>query len=175
MAVTINGSGVVTGLASGNAGVGKILQVVSTAKADTFTHTGTSFTEVTGLTVTITPSLATSKVLVIASVSGQRSNANNAVGAFTVFRGASNMIVPTSPGNRTPAYISGVQGSDADLESYHYTFLDSPATTSATTYAIRCRNAGGTEVTYVNRTEADTDNAAYGRGVSTITVMEVAA
>ena len=48
---------------------GNILQVKQTVKTDTFTMTGTTFTDVTGLSVTITPSSSSSKVLIIPSLS----------------------------------------------------------------------------------------------------------
>jgi hypothetical protein len=185
MALTIDGSDPTGDLgdlldAKLNVAGGKILQIVSTLKSDTFTlGPNTSFTEVTGLTATITPSSATSKVLVLVSVSGQRNNANTGVGQFTVFKNGANLIVPTSPGSRNPSFVSGVQMGDtnggSNMESYAFTYLDSPASTSAQTYAVRVRNGGGTETNYVNRTETDTDNAAIGRGVSSIIVMEVSA
>jgi hypothetical protein len=158
---------------------GKILQVVSTAKADTFTYSGTAFGEVTGLTVTITPSSASSKILVIASVVGQRNFGNANVGQFTIFRDSVNIMSPTSPGSRTPSFSSGVQMGDTNgnvnMEPYHYTYLDNPSTTSAIIYGVRCRNAAGSETTYVNRSEDDSDGVTRPRGVSTITVMEVSA
>ena len=51
-------------------------------------------------------------------------------------------------------------------------WLDSPATTSATTYKVQF-TANGTYTAYINRTAADGNTAAYARGVSTITVMEI--
>ena len=46
---------------------GKVLQVVSTAKTDTFSTSSTSFTDITGLSVAITPSATSSKILVFLS------------------------------------------------------------------------------------------------------------
>jgi hypothetical protein len=47
---------------------GKVLQVVQTTKTDTFTTTSTSFTDVTGLSVSITPSSASSKILIFSEI-----------------------------------------------------------------------------------------------------------
>lgn len=58
---------------------------------------------------------------------------------------------------------------------YSMVYLDSPATTSATTYAVQTRTnatVGGT--VYVNRSALDSDDAYNTRGASSITVMEVA-
>jgi hypothetical protein len=59
------------------------------------------------------------------------------------------------------------------LSSSSVSVLDSPATTSATTYKVQIRNvSGGTA--YVNRQVTDTDSTSFNRTASTITVMEVA-
>jgi hypothetical protein len=157
---------------------GGILQVVSTTKTDTFTLSNSSFTEVTGLTASITPRSTASRILVNVSVTGQRNLSNAAVGQFTIFKGSSNLISPDSPGSRIPSFSSGVQmgdtNGDVNMESYCFTIVDSPATTSSVTYAVRARNFGGLEVTYVNRSEGDGNLNSIPRGVSTITLMEVA-
>jgi hypothetical protein len=55
------------------------------------------------------------------------------------------------------------------------TFLDSPSSTSTLTYDVRIGHSGSTTQTvYVNRPSDDTDSARYSRGVSTITLIEVA-
>jgi len=158
---------------------GKVLQVVSVLKSDTFTLTNASFTEVTGLSVAITPASIASRILILVNVAGQRVNTNAVIGRFSVFRNGVNLIAPTSPGSRTPSFVSGVRSGDtnggSNMESYCFTYLDSPASISAQTYAIRCRNGGGADVTYVNRTEVDSNNDSFGRGVSSIILMEVAA
>ena len=59
------------------------------------------------------------------------------------------------------------------MTNYALQFLDSPSTTSATTYKIQTRVTAGTG--YVNRTVTDTDSGVYPRGISTITVMEIGA
>jgi hypothetical protein len=52
-------------------------------------------------------------------------------------------------------------------------FLDSPATTSATTYKVQTQQITGQVETYINRSYTDTDTTSYSRTISTITVMEV--
>jgi hypothetical protein len=157
---------------------GHVIQVVSITKTDTFTISNSTFTEVTGLTASITPRSNLSKILVNVSISGQRNLSNAAVGQFTIFKDSSNLIVPASPGSRTPSFSSGVQMGDTNgnvnMESYCFTILDSPNTTSSITYGVRARNFGGLEVTYINRTEDDSNLNSVARGVSTITLMEIA-
>jgi hypothetical protein len=154
-------------------GAFRVLQIVSTAKTDTFTSTSTSFVDVTGLSVSITPSATSSKVLVYVEFSGC-----NDVGLanffFQVVRGTTAIAVGDTAGSRTPVSGTINLGSAASLANRVVVFLDSPATTSATTYKIQARNsAAGT--LYVNRAQTDTDAATTARAISSITVFEVSA
>jgi len=158
-----------------------VLQVVNTTKTDTFTGTNSSFTLVTGLAASITPSSTSNKIVVLVSVSGNRNRSNSEVGQFTIFRtgvgSAANMINAASVGSRNSGFTGGVQMGDTNgavnMEVYSTTIQDSPSSTAELTYEVRYRNAGGSEVTYVNRAEDDSDSAARARGVSTITLMEI--
>ena len=170
------------GLATSGLPTGSVLQVVNTTKTDTFTGTTSSFTVVTGLAASITPSSTSNKILVLVSVCGNRNISNSQLGQFTIFRtgvgSATNLINAASVGSRTSGFTGGVQMGDtngnANMEVYSTTIQDSPSSTAELTYAVRFRNAGGSEVTYVNRSETDTDGASGTRGVSTITLMEIA-
>ena len=142
---------------------GGVLQVVSTTKKDTYSQTATSYTEVTGLTATITPTSSSSKILVMVGVLAGYDDGGTVTrrAGFSIFRGSTNLIVPTS------AYCSTNIG---------FSFLDSPATTSATTYSVRAKNNGGSgSVLYVNRGQDDDDSTITIRGNSTITLFEISA
>ena len=155
---------------------GKILQVVSTTKTDTFTASVSAGagTLVTGLTATITPTSNTSKILVLASVTGNQQNRNSFHAALE--RGGTLIGVGASASNRTVVgamNYSAVTDQGANLS---LVFVDSPASTSALTYGVQIRNADpSTRTVYVNRSESDPDTAAGWRSSSTITVMEVSA
>ena len=155
---------------------GNSLQVVQTVKTDTFTMTGTTFTDVTGLSVTITPSSSSSKVLIIPSLSiGAKKGSRH---GYRILRGSTAIGVGDSSGSRTQyTQQAGNLNSDTAVDSNTFLFLDSPATTSATTYKIQLRSetdTSGYEV-YINRSDDDQDNASYGRSASTITAIEVSA
>jgi hypothetical protein len=156
------------------AATGKVLQVVQGTLATTATTTSGTLTD-TGLSVSITPSLATSKILVISSVMASKNDGPHSA-YFTVLRDSTNLVVPTSPGNRSAA-ICQIPGDITGMQYYmstlNWTWLDSPATTSALTYKVQYRVNGGTGC--INRTFWDSDNADAARGVSTITVMEIGA
>jgi hypothetical protein len=149
----------------------RVLQVVSTAKTDTFSTSSTTMTDVTGLSVSITPSSATSQVLVLVQLWG-----NGTLGATNFFgnlvRGATAIDIGDTAGSRSSVTFFG-EASTA-LNCMSATFLDSPATTSATTYKIQVRTQGSGTV-FVNRRETDDDSATRPRLASTITVMEISA
>ena len=153
-------------------GSSPILQVVSTTKSDTFTMASTTFADVTGLTVSITPSSATSKIYVMANVSGSATPASVAL-QMRLMRNSTAIGVGDVAGSRTPVSMATVPSDNGQMNALPVTFLDSPATTSATTYKIQIRGNTANTVA-VNRGVTDSDTAAYGRAVSTITVMEVA-
>lgn len=156
-------------------GAFRVLQTVSTAKLDTFTTTSATFVDVTGLTVTITPSSTTSKILIVAQVT--TGYASGGAGHFRLNGGNASTYIGTAASNR----VSGVYGAYTGAElvlttiSNSIVYLDSPATTSATTYAVQARRGASATTAYVNRTSQDSDDANSVRGASSITVFEVSA
>ena len=173
--VTLGNSGDTFNLASGaTAGFGKIGQVVSTTKTDTFSTTSTTFVDITGLSVSITPTSTTSKILIhINLVKGINANDQS---AFKLVRGSTDIAIGDADGSRTRATLPSYTGNaDANPQytSLAMTHLDSPSTTSATTYKIVGRTNSGTA--FINRSATDSDSSSYYRGVSSLTLMEVLA
>ena len=152
-------------------GAFRILQVASTTKTDTFTVTSSSYTDVTGLSVTITPRSTSSNIFVLASLSATGQSATTNLFSRLV-RGSTAIGIGDAAGNRIR---STSNARDQQFpSSLILAFLDSPATTSATTYKVQVTNQS-TGVIYVNRSEVDTDASFSPRGISTITVFEVSA
>ncbi len=152
----------------------RIGQVVSTNKSDTFSTTSTTFTDITSFSVSITPTLATSKVLVIANYNVGMSGE---IVCFTrLMRDSTAISIGDASGSRARV-TNAVMAVDAgtytanNFSSQSVVFLDSPATTSATIYKIQMLVNAGTG--FLNRTGGDADNAQRPRGASNITVMEV--
>lgn len=166
----------VTALPSGVGG--KVLQVVTTTKTDTFSTTLNSGVEtaITGLSVSITPSSASNKILVMITLS---SGGNGNVGAsFILKRGSTDIILGDAAGNRKRITFAAPKNSSnfEDVLPVAFTGLDSPSTTSSTTYSVSIFNSRGSSDTYfINRPSLDTDNSIQPRTPSTITVMEIAA
>jgi hypothetical protein len=157
------------------AGGGKVLQVVSATKTDTFTAASSSAVDVTGLSVSITPSSATSKVLILTTVNANGDAGNNGC-MFVLLRGSTQIAYPTSFSSRAAGFGSIYINDAAQIGSTGITHLDSPATTSAITYKIQgFGTTGGSNNFYVNRSKNDLDNLAYVRTVSSITAIEIGA
>lgn len=151
---------------------GKILQVLQTTKVDIQSIQSQSFTDVTGLAVTITPTSASSKILVMFSISV----VTTSYGMVKLVRGSTNIFQGTATGNQVNCTVAAITQNSYECETYSHTFLDSPNTTSATTYKLTAGSpydAG--YIIYVNRAPNDTNYSYVPRPVSSITVMEVAA
>lgn len=161
-----------TDLVSGGSS-GKVAQVVSTTKTDTFSTTSGSYVDITGLSVSITPTASTSKVLVLVDVTGNGTPGAN-IGAVKLVRGSTDIAYPTGFSNRMPGFASPFVNDVAPNAMASTNFLDSPATTSATTYKVQARTSGSGTI-FINRSSNDADNSSLVRTVSTITVMEILA
>ena len=152
------------------AGGGKIGQVVSVTKTDTFSTSSSSYVDITGLTVNITPSASNSKILVLYTVSG----GTNYHSFTRLLRGSTAISIGDASSSRTRATTGNFYENASGSMAYTYgvNFLDSPSSTSELTYKAQIL-AGG--ATYVNRSRGDTDAYHGSRLASTITVMEVLA
>lgn len=155
--------------ATGSSG-GKILQVVQATKTDTASVTGTTFGSV--FTASITPSSATSQVLVMASLSIGVTASNFIMLRLT--KAGSSLLLGDAASSRLRVTTQSNSVSNGAMSSVSISYLDSPASTSSQTYAIEIASHT-TGAVYLNRSGADTDTAAFARGSSTIILMEVAA
>ena len=157
--------------------VGNVIQVVSKTKTDVFSmsSSGTA-TAITGLSVSITPTSATSEILVFGQVTGSLSGTTFGW-HIVLYKGGSVITDATGDsGNSQPRATSGIfHNYSYGSETIPFTYFDSPATTSSTTYQIYTFQEPGATF-YINRP----GNATYSDGrsanhISTITVMEIAA
>jgi hypothetical protein len=149
-----------------------VVQVVSTTKTDTFSSSSTSYVDITGMSVSITPSKATSKILVVANLM-IGSTATDPITQINLVRGSTSIAQGDAAGSRTRAATGVRVDISANCLSLGINFLDSPATTSATTYKLQMLMNSGTS--YLNRSSTDSDSAVFARYSSTITVMEILA
>ena len=157
---------------------GSVVQTVVTTKDDTFSSSSssTAFEDITGMSVTITPSSTSSKVLVTLYLSVSSDPATHA--DFKILRGSTDIQLPTAVGDRVSShshyYGSTSYNDHYDIETTVIQLLDSPSTTSATTYKVQVATTNDASyVMHINRTGNDSNNNYNGRTVSTITAMEI--
>jgi hypothetical protein len=140
-------------------GGGKVLQVVNATYNTDVDSTSNSYVD-TGLTASITPTLSTSKVLVIISqgvLLRYSTSAAELSGQINILRGATSLTAP----------LLGIRAAaSSELNNYQmlsYTYLDSPATTSSTTYKTQVKNNSGLGI------------VRSGNTLASITLMEIGA
>ena len=148
---------------------GKILQVVSATKTDHFKSSSQTFIDITGMSVSITPSATSSKILVFVNLAASMEGGTNFL--INLLRGSTNIAQGTSTATHqvTGAYFVSTSGSNNIMHNFH--FLDSPATVSAITYKLQGRSTDTGFDFAINRRQVDTFISA----ISSITAMEVGA
>ena len=153
---------------------GGVLQVISTAKTDVFSSTSTTYVAITGLSVTITPSSTSSKILIMCSLNGGSSPSNILV-AIRLMQNSTAINLGNSAASYTQATIGGLRSVYDTNGGFNTTinYLDSPATTSAVTYSIQGYSESGSWNINANGSNASGSIWSY-RSVSNITVMEIA-
>jgi hypothetical protein len=144
-------------ITTGSPQSGGVIQVVN-ATYSTQTSTTTNTYIDTGLTATITPKFSTSKILVIVDVSDVGKDTNNTYVSLRLLRGATSILTFTNQAAWTNS------GASNDVGSCSANYLDSPATTSATTYKVQFNSVQNNANAYVM----------ISNSTSTITLMEVA-
>ena len=199
MAITINGTGSITGLTAGGlpdgsvtaadlaAGAGgKILNVWQGVFTGIQSFAPGSSApgpraDITNLSVTLTPTSASSRFLITCSISmGGASNSP----AYYLMRDSTDILLNTSSLGATTlatwgSHHSGDTGYIYSTDLQTISYVDSPATTSSITYKVQGQNAFGAGVAvFVNTSQANgraaPDPNYYNvRGCSTITVMEI--
>ena len=197
MPIAINGSGTITGVSVGGLpdgivdtdmlaagavtaakrGAGAILQVKQTVKTNIFSTTSNGFNDVTGLTVTITPTSSSSKILAMCYVNyGTASDDIRLAARIVREEGGSDSVISQgdASGNRVRAMWIGRHENlvGAQLQA-NIQILDSPSSTNALTYKFQTgRIDSGTLV--INDGRSDANLSSHARPISTITVMEIA-
>ena len=146
-----------TGVVSGALPAGSVLQVVQ-GTSNTVVATTTAAYVTTGLTVSITPKFSTSKILINASLPNQNGTASTTA-FFTIYRNSTNLGAGPYSAFMQSFAVGGSLYFNAPL-----IYLDSPATTSSTTYTI-----------YMNAYTLQTVTAMQNNMTGVIIVQEIAA
>ena len=168
---TTSGTIVTSANIGSNLPTGSVIQVVQTVKTDTYSAApGASWTDITGMSVAITPSSASNKIMVFLSVHGNTTN----LAYVRLVRNATAIGVGETSGSRVSCTVGNFSETGDGNRSFEWgtNFLDSPATTSSTTYKLQllCETSN---TFYLNRSRNDTDSTVGFRAISQITVMEI--
>tara|TARA_R100000231_G_scaffold131830_1_gene104018 strand:+ start:345 stop:851 length:507 start_codon:yes stop_codon:yes gene_type:complete len=163
--IKVNSIVPVGGLPSGATG-GGIIQVVTTFKNDGFSTSSTSFVDITGFNVTITPQSNTSKILIMSCCSMNHDNASGML-RMNLLRGSTNIAEPSVSDSFSSTHSSHFGSETNGLFNWNYYFIDSPATTSAVTYKWQLANIAGT--CKINGRASGTNMASTG----SVTAMEL--
>lgn len=186
MTISINGSsGITFPNNSVQSKAGSIIQVVSalyaTPTSQSLTANGAD-TDITGMTVTITPTSVNSRFLIISRWTGEITAAPHDH-VFFIRRNSTKINSQSGTSNRASGIItpslnyaaSAGPDNDSTPDSAFISTVDSPATTSPIIYTMAVKNSSTSSATtiYTNRTITDSDTAAYERTTSEIIVMEI--
>jgi len=193
MPITLNGSGTVSGISAGGlpdgciqsadiaSGVipagGKVLQTIMVEKTNTASHnSGSTVQDVSGMSVNITPSASTSKILVNSTL--QFCTQEGGYGfVFYLMRDSTNLSRGDASGSyRTRGTFGNLSdmNNGYDLRPFTISYLDSPNTTSQITYKWRWNNPIHSSIMYINRPHGFADGAYAVVTSSNIIVQEIA-
>jgi hypothetical protein len=166
------------GIAKASLPTGAILQVISTtvtAVVTTTVSSNSTFYAISGLSATITPTNSSSKIFALVQLVGSGTSGYSYVAAFQLWRAGS----PVGQGDAASGFRQASVGNTrASLDgnsafAIGWNYLDSPTTTSATTYQVACTVEGGNVI--LNTTANNSSGIYASRSASSITLFEVAA
>jgi hypothetical protein len=140
---------------------GNVLQVVQGSYATETSSASSTYAD-TGLSASITPTSSSNKILVFVSIGGIGKGAVNTSIGLKLFRGATELVLFTSLAGYTNTATTNYFGTAS------VNYLDSPATTSSTTYKVQFNSQNNASNVIIN-------NGGYGGVTSYITLMEIAA
>lgn len=151
----------------------KILQVVHVAKTDYSTFSASSGTFHDVMSASITPQSSSNKVLVQWN-SNYSTNNDNQRGGFRMLRGSTAIGVGDAESSRIQtATVNMIVERNSEAKQASQVLVDSPSTTSSTTYKLQVIAEGGAGIISINRSESSDNNNTHYRGSSNIVLMEV--
>ena len=167
---TVNLTSAVTGtLPTANGGTGatsfspgKVLQVVTTTKTDTTSTSSSSYVDISGMTLSITPASSSNKIFIMFDI-GLSSSSTGRSDKIRLLRDSTAIV--------DPANLFRLGSVNSVMYNASTNFLDSPNTTSATTYKLQWLSEGGAFTCYLNRR----GNNSTVFTTSTLTAMEISA
>ena len=168
--VTFPGNVTCSGTATGFGGGGKIVQVKYGTKTDVFTTSSTSFTDITGLSATITPTSTSNFIAIWALING---NTTGSKSYGQIVRDSTAIGIGDASGSTVRATfdINNAGSSNRGL-TCGGNWVEQAQSTSSTVYKVQVRHENGGADLYINRVADTNDNSVAGRYSSSIIVME---
>ena len=175
--LTIDSGATITNNGTNGGGFGKVLQVVSTTKTDTYSVSlaGAALDTVNSIEASITPTSTSSKIYMSGHIHGTGMSGVNSMG-LAIFRDSTQICLADADGVRFRLALGGqsITSDNNSSNTYPFVYVDSPSSTSSLTYGIRIANTSNTTHNfYLNRTIADANISNRIRGTSTIVLMEI--
>ena len=159
-------------------GGGGIIQIVHVNTSDHTYSTSTSYTDITGVTATITPKFNTSKILIQCTLAVSKSNSYTFLGRIlrngSVITGSGG-VAEADHGNQIDGAWWSVRNTTYNASPYTVSYLDSPASTSALTYKAQGQTQNSSAPFAINRTVSSDNESFASPAFSMITLMEVSA
>ena len=162
------------GLPSGSSG--GVIQVVHVNTSSHTYSTSTSYTDITGVTATITPKFSSSKILIQCSLAIGKEDNHSMLGRIVRNGSAisgSGGVAESGHGNQEDGVWWLVRTSTHSANPLMVNYLDSPASTSALTYKAQGKSSASSKYFSINRTVNSEDNIYASPGFSSITLFEV--
>ena len=157
---------------------GSVLQVKQSIRNEVATKTGSGFDAIPDLSVSITPSSASNKILVHVDL-GTVSTTGNQYGHFIrLYKAGSHLTAASAQGtigSRYACFLGGRTTNTNHSQGYSGDYLDTAGGKSAITYAVYWNAEGGYGTLYLNSQQDNPDGGAYIHNISSITVTEIAA
>ena len=156
---------------------GNIIQVVSAVKTDTATISSGSpsvFTDISGLSVNITPRYSNSRMLIKSMICYGSDNSTAIRGFFRFVRDSTAIGIGDASSNRIRAsFVIEPFWTSYSITMGGMNFLDTVSSTNQITYKIQCCLSNISSTAYINRDFTYGDSAGYATGTSSIMIMEI--
>jgi len=147
---------------------GKVLQVIQDVKTDIYSSSTAQV--ITGLSVSITPSLTTSKILIIAQLS-TGGGITERLG-LKLYNNSAAIFIGDAGGSRVRSTLGGRLENNTSITSHNISYLHEPSSTASQTYEVWIDSES---TAYINRSAEDGDSSSQYRPTSSIIVMEIGA
>ena len=159
-------------------GGGGIIQIVHTNTSDHTYSNSTSYTDITGVTATITPKFSSSKILIQCSLAIGKEDNHSMMGRIVRNGSAiagSGGVAESGHGNQIDGAWWAIRNTIYSANAYAVSYLDSPSSTSAVTYKAQGKTTSASYPFAINRSVSSNDNEYASPAFSMITLMEVSA